>query len=116
MGQPRKNIDFLNCNLFEGVPFSILSPMDTWPDPPKGAKYHAASSLKVGTHFKWMPTPADDLEKLKKFLNWFPAPKLKEYVLEIEITKTLADIYRSNKVIRHSKYVCVCACVGTGGL
>ena len=103
MGLPRLNSVFFGTNIFEGVDFQLLAPMGKWPDPPKKARYHAASSLRIGRHFAWIDVPSEDFTKFQQFLEWLPSPKLKEYILESEITKTLGEIYRSNRLVANSK-------------
>lgn len=107
MGQPRMNSHFFGMNTFEGVSFQLLAPKDIWPLPPKKARYHAASSLSIGKHFVWIQAPPEDMDKFHQFLEWFPSPKLKQYILEIETIKTLAEIYRSNRLVAKSKCMCM---------
>lgn len=83
--------------------------METWPAPKKG-KFHAASSLNVGEYFRWIQIPLEDQQNFDTFLNWLPSPRLNEYVLETEITRALAEIYRSNRLLVSGKCECMCLC------
>lgn len=99
-----KNRDYFLVLPFSRNSWKLMSPLpsETWPHPAVGS-YTAASSLKVGTHFKWREN-ISDMPLFHEFLHSFPVPSgLQEYCLQVSFTKAIAEVVRSNQLVYRSK-------------
>jgi hypothetical protein len=88
----QKNSEFKasETELLSVLKYELFSPVDPWPE----ASVISASKLRHRVHFSSLDITGREEEKVKRFYETFTSslPGLKEYSIQKEVTRIIADI------------------------